>query len=121
MCNFSCKKDSPQRQSDSYGDAGERPPHGAHEMAKIKTEGVFAPSVHSFIGCLSLFYGFKQNVRELYYALCHHRLGNLHEACDIGALDVVDIAVGLGSVLHAVLVNVLHDGVQTVVDLLGCP
>ena len=53
----------------------------------------------------------------LNHALGHHGLGNLHEACHVGTLHVVHVAVGLSAVLHAVLVDVLHDPVQLVVHL----
>ena len=54
-------------------------------------------------------------------SLCHHRLGNFHEASDVGAFDVVHVAVRLGAVLHAVLVDVLHDPEQLRIHLLGTP
>lgn len=54
-------------------------------------------------------------------ALCEHGVGNLHEAGDVGALHVVDVAIGLGAELDAVFVDVGHDGVQTVVHFLGAP
>ena len=53
--------------------------------------------------------------------LCHHGLGNLHESGNVCALHIVYISVGLGTVLHAVLVDVLHDGVQTAVHFFSCP
>ena len=53
----------------------------------------------------------------LNHALCHHGLCHFHEACHVGTLHVVYIAVGLSAVLHAVLVDVLHDPVQLVVHL----
>ena len=56
-----------------------------------------------------------------YDALSHHGLGNLHEACHVGTLHVVDIAVRLGAVLHAVLVDVLHDPQQLGIHLLAGP
>ena len=54
----------------------------------------------------------------LNHALCHHSLGYLHEASHVSALHIVYIAVGLGTILHAVLVDVLHDPVQLVVNFL---
>gem|GEM_PF-6053006 len=54
-------------------------------------------------------------------ALSHHGLGNLHEAGHVGTLHVVDIAVGLGTVLHTVIVDVLHDPVQLVVHFFRRP
>lgn len=53
--------------------------------------------------------------------LSHHSLGNLDEACHVSTLHVVDVTVGLSSVLHAVLVNVVHDALQIVVNFLSCP
>ena len=58
---------------------------------------------------------------HLHDTLRHHGLGYLHEACHIGSLHIVDIAVGLGAVLYAVGMNVLHDGVQALIYLLGSP
>ena len=57
----------------------------------------------------------------LYDALGHHGVGHLHEAGHVGTLHVVDVAVGLRTILHAVLVNVLHDVVQFGIHLLGTP
>ena len=57
----------------------------------------------------------------LYDALCHHGFGHFHEAGHVGALYVVDVAIGFRTVLHAVLMDVLHDGVQAVVHFFGCP
>src|SRR5262245_3199809 len=44
-------------------------------------------------------------------ALGDHRVGHLHEACHVGALDVVDVAAFL-AVAHAVGVDVVHDQAQ---------
>ena len=44
-----------------------------------------------------------------YYALSHHGVGNLHEASDVRALHIVDVAVLLLAVLHALLVWLLHE------------
>lgn len=57
----------------------------------------------------------------LEHALCHHGFGHLKETCNIGAFDVVDVAVGLCAIFHAVLMDVVHDAVQVVVNLLTCP
>jgi len=57
--------------------------------------------------------------RELDDALSHHGVSYLHEAGDVGALHVVDVAVSLLAIFHAVLVDIVHDGVQTVVNFLG--
>ena len=58
---------------------------------------------------------------ELNHALAHHGVGHLHEAGDVGALHVVDVAVGLASELDALLVDVAHDGVELLVHFLGAP
>ena len=57
----------------------------------------------------------------LYNALSHDSLSNLHEASNVCTLHVVYIAVSLCAVLHAVLVDILHDRVQTSVNLLLAP
>ncbi len=59
--------------------------------------------------------------RALDDALLEHGGGDLHEAGDVGALHVVDGAVGLGAVLHASLVDGVHDEVQLLIDLLAAP
>ena len=64
-----------------------------------------------------LFYLYSVLCTLLNHALCHHGLCHFHEACHVGTLHVVYIAVGLSAVLHAVLVDVLHDPVQLVVHL----
>ena len=48
-------------------------------------------------------------------------MGYLHEACDVGALHVVDVAVGLCAVFHTLLVDVVHDVVEFFVDFFGAP
>ena len=50
-----------------------------------------------------------------YNALCHHSLGNLHEASYVSALDIVDVSVSLFSVLHACVVYGRHDVVELLV------
>lgn len=57
----------------------------------------------------------------LYNSLSHDSLSNLHEASNVCTLHVVYIAVSLCAVLHAVLVDILHDRVQTSVNLLLAP
>ena len=57
----------------------------------------------------------------LYDALRHHIFSHLHEAGNVGAFHVVYVAVGLGAVLHAVLVDVFHDGVEACVYFFGGP
>ena len=54
-------------------------------------------------------------------ALCHHGAGDFHEACDVGSLDVVDVAVGFLAVVCALLVYAVHYLVEACVDFLGCP
>lgn len=57
----------------------------------------------------------------LYYALCHHGLGDFHEAGNIGALDVVDVAIGLCAVVAALLVDVLHYLMESLIDFFLAP
>ena len=57
----------------------------------------------------------------LYKSLCHHGLGNLDEAGNIGTLNIVHIAIGLGSILNTYRVNLVHDVVQLCINLLGTP
>ena len=54
-------------------------------------------------------------------ALCHHGLCYFHEACNVGSLDVVDVAVGFGAVLDAVLMDILHNPKELGVDFLCLP
>ncbi len=58
---------------------------------------------------------------SLYDALSHHGIGNLHEAGYVSTLYIVDVAISLSTVLNAVLVNVVHDALQVVVNLLRSP
>ncbi len=55
------------------------------------------------------------------YALLHHCGRHLHEAGDVSALHVVQVAVGLLAVAHALLVDGGHDLVELRVDLFGGP
>ena len=57
----------------------------------------------------------------LHYALSHHGVGNLHEACHVGTLDVVDVAVRLCAILDSLLVNGVHDVVELLVHLSLAP
>ncbi len=69
------------------------------------------------VACLSCTYrGFLHA-----YALCHHGLGHFEESGDVGALDVIDVAICLGAIFHAVLMDVVHDTVEIVVNLLTGP
>ncbi len=54
-------------------------------------------------------------------ALFEHSGSDLHEAGDVGALHVVDVAVGLFAVLHASLVDGRHDEVELCVNLFTGP
>ena len=53
--------------------------------------------------------------------LGHHGAGYLHKAGYIGALDIVDITVGLGAIFDTLLMNVAHDLLETGIDLLLAP
>ena len=57
----------------------------------------------------------------LYDTLCEHCIGNLHEAGNVGTLDVVDLTVGLGTVLNSGVVDVAHNAAQTLVDFFSAP
>lgn len=85
----------------------------AHKKAPQAVSKQLAGAIIMVLFCVRL--------STLYDALSHHCLCNLDEACHVGTLHIVDVAVGLCAVLHAVLVNVLHDELQTVVNLLCCP
>ena len=56
-----------------------------------------------------------------YYALSHHGVGNLQEAGDVGALHIVDVAVLLLAVLHALLVDRVHDVVELLINFCLAP
>ena len=45
--------------------------------------------------------GVKPERRALHQSLVHHRVGDFDEAGDVGALDVVDVAVFFGAVFQA--------------------
>ena len=55
------------------------------------------------------------------YSLLHHGVGHLHETGDIGALHVVEIAVGLHAILLALRVNLSHDLMEFGVDFCSGP
>ena len=59
--------------------------------------------------------------RSLENTLCHHCLGYLHEARYVSAFHLVDVAIRLLTILHALLVDVLHDALQLLIDLLSAP
>ncbi len=60
-------------------------------------------------------------IKPLHDALCHHGVCHLHESGDVGALDVVDVTVGLCAILHALVVDAVHDGMQLLVDFGSAP
>ena len=51
--------------------------------------------------------------------LLEHGLSHLHEAGDVGTLDIVNMTVRLCTELNASLVDALHDVVQLIVNFLG--
>ena len=53
-------------------------------------------------------------------AVRRHRLGNLDESANVGALDVVD-DIAVGAVFDALLVDLLHDAMQTLFDFVAIP
>ena len=53
--------------------------------------------------------------------LSNHGFGNAHEAGDVGTLHIVDGTVSLLTVLDAHVIDVVHDGVEVLVDLFGSP
>ena len=59
--------------------------------------------------------------RALYNSLRHHGVSDLHEAGDVGTLDIVDIAIGLLAILDALLMDGRHNLVQLLVDLSFTP
>src|SRR3990167_4778580 len=62
----------------------------------------------------------QQPPNRLDHALGQHGLGDLDEASDIGPLHIVDAAILLAMV-HAGVVDVLHNAVQTLVHFAGGP
>lgn len=58
---------------------------------------------------------------RLYYALSHHSLCHFHESSYIRSLHIIHITILFCSILHAVLMDILHDCMQTVVNLLSSP
>ena len=57
----------------------------------------------------------------LQYTLLEHCLSDFHEACDVGALHVVDVTVLLLAELHASVVDACHDEVEFLVHLFARP
>ena len=45
-------------------------------------------------------------------ALSHHSVSNAHETSNVSALNVVDVAVLLLTILNAHVIDVVHDGVR---------
>lgn len=98
---------------------------GNKKGARGVTVSARSPKVRMLDGCYLVV---SRRVRLLNFdspglddALSDHGVGYLHEAGDVGSLHVVDKAVGLGAVLYTLCVDVAHDFVETVVDLLGTP
>ena len=54
-------------------------------------------------------------------ALPDHRVGHLHEARDVGAGHQIALHAVLGGGVGGVVVDVAHDGVQLLVNLLEAP
>ena len=59
--------------------------------------------------------------KKLDDTLLKHSLCNLHKACDVSTLNVVDSAVSLCTELNTSLVDRLHDEVELIINLLTCP
>ena len=55
-------------------------------------------------------------VTGLYYALSHHCVGHFHEAGNVGALHVVDVAIRLCSVFYALVMDIVHNAMELFVD-----
>jgi len=64
--------------------------------------------------------GYKSN-RGLDDTLSNHGVGDAHEASDVGTLNVVDGTIFLLAVLDAHVIDVVHDGVEVLIDLFGSP
>ena len=58
---------------------------------------------------------------KLHDSLCHHGICHLHKSSDVGTLNVVDISVRFFAILHALLMDVVHDLVEILVHLLLRP
>ena len=63
----------------------------------------------------------RDTTGDLDYSLLKHCLCYLHEAGDVRTLHVVDVAVRLGSVLHASLMDVGHDSMELLINLGRAP
>lgn len=89
----------------------------------IKKRGCTWPNVavHPRIYLYERSYSIVIEHRLLYDTLSHHGVGNLHEACNIGTLHVVDIAISLCAVLNTVLMDVLHNPEELSVNLFCRP
>jgi hypothetical protein len=53
--------------------------------------------------------------------LSQHSVSNLNESSDVSTLNVVDSTVSFLTVLNTVVVDVLHDALKLVVNLLSSP
>ena len=56
----------------------------------------------------------------LNHTLTQHRVGNLYEACDVGATYVVGL-LAFAAVFNAGMVNIQHDVVQARIHFLRLP
>ncbi len=54
-------------------------------------------------------------------ALSNHSVSNTHETSEVSTLDIVDGAVSLAAVFHALSIDVVHDGMEVLVDLFSSP
>ena len=63
----------------------------------------------------------RYDTTELDDSLLEHSLSDLHEAGNVGTLDIVNMTVCLCTELNASLVDALHDEVQLVVNFLCGP
>jgi hypothetical protein len=70
---------------------------------------------------ISIFRELAETAADPDEALVHHRVGDLEEAGDVGAVDVVAGGAVLGGGVDALLVDGLHDAVQAGVDLFARP
>ena len=57
-------------------------------------------------------------ISRLVDTLAHHSVSHLHEAGDVSALHVVDVAAGFSTVFNALFVDALHDVVKFSVNFL---
>jgi len=66
-----------------------------------------------------------RNVWDIVYGLddtlCNHSFSYAHETSDVGTLDIVDVTISLAAVLNAHVIDVVHDGMEVLVDLFSGP